>query len=293
MTQASGAALAREPALLARLAPTRRVPPAFEGLRRRAAEAASQRRRRLQLGAWAASLVAAVGLGWTASATLGPAPVARATPAIPVARPLVVTAAARKPARDTAPAAGRAVPVQHVASEPRPERSSRAVRDSIRAAMLAVLDPAPAVELTSLDSSRSRAVGEFDGMWRTVSWDGARAEAGERLPHIDGLPVLKVQVQAGEPGKSSVMVVAQQLASGQVIQTIEGPAADVSQLLARRSMADVDSVLIRVDSSGQPFNGDHAMAMQLGDRMLAITGALPSDSLRAMIRRLNAEMRSK
>ena len=27
------------------------------------------------------------------------------------------------------------------------------------------------------------------------------------------------------------------------------------------------------------------MAMQVGDRMLAITGALPSDSLRAMIRR--------
>jgi hypothetical protein len=35
------------------------------------------------------------------------------------------------------------------------------------------------------------------------------------------------------------------------------------------------------------------MAIQVGDRMLAITGNLPSDSLRAMIRRLNAEMRSK
>jgi hypothetical protein len=35
------------------------------------------------------------------------------------------------------------------------------------------------------------------------------------------------------------------------------------------------------------------MAMQRGDRMLAITGALPSDSLLAMIRRLNAEMRSR
>jgi hypothetical protein len=35
------------------------------------------------------------------------------------------------------------------------------------------------------------------------------------------------------------------------------------------------------------------MAMQRGDRMLVITGALPSDSLLAMIRRLNAEMRSK
>nr|MBA3317101.1 hypothetical protein [Gemmatimonadales bacterium] len=38
---------------------------------------------------------------------------------------------------------------------------------------------------------------------------------------------------------------------------------------------------------------DQAMAMQMGDRMLAIFGALPSDSLRAMIRRISAEMRSK
>ena len=30
-----------------------------------------------------------------------------------------------------------------------------------------------------------------------------------------------------------------------------------------------------------------------GDRMLVITGALPPDSLLAMIRRMNAEMRSK
>ena len=292
----------RTTALLARLAPPLRVAPAFEGLRRRAAEEASQRRRRLHLGAWAASLVAAVGLGWTASAALGPDPVAVASRPTPVAAPIVVTAAAPRPTRDIAQPAGvvrvpgrapRAEAVKQAAAQPQPARSSREKRDSIREAMLAVLNPAPAVELTSLDSSRSRAVGEFDGMWRTVSWDGAQAEAGERLPHIDGLPVLKVQVQAGEPGKRSVMVVAQQLSSGQVIQTIEGPAADVSQLLARRSMADVDSILLRADSSGQALNGDGAMAMQLGDRMLAITGALPSDSLRAMIRRLNAEMRSK
>jgi hypothetical protein len=38
---------------------------------------------------------------------------------------------------------------------------------------------------------------------------------------------------------------------------------------------------------------DQTMAMQRGDRMIAITGALPSDSLRAMIRRINAELRSK
>jgi hypothetical protein len=90
-----------------------------------------------------------------------------------------------------------------------------------------------------------------------------------------------------------VMVVAQQLSSGQVIRTIEGPATDVSQMLSRRTIADVDSLFLPGDTGARGQDASHAMAMQRGDRMLAITGDLPSDSLRAMIRRLNAEMRSK
>ena len=162
-----------------------------------------------------------------------------------------------------------------------------------REAVLAVLDPMPAPELPKLESPRASGE-EFSGMWRTLSWDGAQAEAGKPLPHIDGLPIVQVQVQNAE-GARPLMVVAQQLTSGQVIRTIEGSANDVSQLLARRTMSDIDSFRLRGDSSrlASAIDKDHAMAMQLGDRMLAITGDLPSDSLRAMIRRLNAEMRSK
>jgi hypothetical protein len=156
-----------------------------------------------------------------------------------------------------------------------------------------VLNTTPAVELTMLDTSRSEA-SEFGGMWRTMSWDGAQAEAGQPLPHIDGLPVVQVQVQAGEQGKRPLMVVAQQLTSGQVIRTIEGPASDVSQLLAGRTRGESDTIPLRTDSSPPRHETlSQAMAMQVGDRMLAITGSLPPDSLRAMIRRLNAEMRSK
>ena len=296
----------RTTALLSRLAPPRRVAPAFESIRRRAAEEASQRRRRLHVGAWAASLIAAVGFGWMASSVSAPRPETAVTiaptpsPATPSPAPTVVASS------DDTAEPSKPLPPEPRASKPKPRRDApavsvarvaavneKAVKDSIRAAMLAVLDPAPAVELSQLDSSPAGATREFEGMWRTVSWDGARAEAGERLPHIDGLPVLNVQVQSGDQGKRSVMVVAQQLSSGQVIQTIEGPAADVSQLLAQRSITDLDSV-ITTDGAGQTSGGNHAMAIPLGgDRMLAITGALPSDSLRAMIRRLNAELRSK
>ena len=270
----------RTTALLARLAPPRSFPTEFESLRRRAASEVSARRRKIQRVVWAASLMGAVGLGWTASLYLRPAaPVS--PPALPVAvLPLVTQASPIVPR------------VEQVATTPMPKRQRRpkpARSDSV------LVPPAvapPSLELTSFDIPRSEP--ELDGMWRTMSWAGAQAEAGDKLPHIDGLPVVQVQVQTSEQGKQPLMVVAQQLSSGEVIRTIEGPTSDVSQLLARHTMTDP------APSSGSaaaaPNDSDHAdrtMAMQRGDRLLVITGALPSDSLLAMIRRLNAEMRSK
>jgi len=175
------------------------------------------------------------------------------------------------------------------------QRSSRdsvaraAREDSAREAKLALLDAAPAVTLEPLEPNTDQG-GEYGGLWRTMSWDGARSEAGDDLPHIEGLPVIRVQVQASEQGKRPLMVVAQQLASGQVIETIEGPASEVSQFLSRRgegatALAPGEVVL--------PSPADQSMAMQVGDRMLAVSAALPPDSLRAMIRRINAEMRGK
>ena len=286
----------RTTALLATLSPPRRLPPAFDALRERAADRVSTRRRKMRLGAWAASLVAAVGLGWTASSLIGPGREAT-TPRVTAPRPPASVAAADT--GEPAPAVERAPKVTPVRLEsPRQSSAARqalqkAHEDSVRAAKLAVLDPAPVLELTPLEE-RSATQGEpLEGMWRTMSWDGAQNETGGRsVPHIDGLPVLRVQVQATNQSKRPLMVVAQQLSDGQVIQTIEGPAADVSELLSRRGGTSGDGKLGVTVTEATP-GADQAMAMQLGDRMLAITGALPSDSLRAMIRRINAEMRSK
>ncbi|MBA3319292.1 MAG: zf-HC2 domain-containing protein, partial [Gemmatimonadales bacterium] len=288
----------RTTALLARLAPPRRVPPAFETIRGVAAERAHTRRRRLRAAAWAASLVAALGLGWTGSTVVGTgravsvatrsvapvpqAPVATAPrPSAPIAPPAEAKAPPPGPLAASAPPA-----LSKSRREPSPPSVTLAAReDSIRAAKLAVLDPAPALELTPLDHRRPAQGEQLAGLWRTMSWDGAQNEAGQSLPHIDGLPVLRVQVQANDHGKRPLMVVAQQLASGQVIQTIEGPASDVSQLLSRRGATSPDGRLAVTVSDAAPA-ADQAMAMQMGDRMLAIFGALPSDSLRAMIRRI-------
>jgi hypothetical protein len=293
----------RTTALLSQLAPSRRIPPAFDTLRGLATQRVHTRRRRLRAGAWAASLVAALGLGWSASTMVDPARPSVATRTLPPVAEAPPTRAdsveARPPASAPAPAAATPMPVRSEARREaarartvaREAREESLREDSIRAAKLAVLDPAPALELTPLDDRRGPGE-QFDGLWRTMSWDGAQSEAGQSLPHIDGLPVLRVQVQANDRGKRPLMVVAQQLASGQVIQTIEGPARDVSELLSRRTGTSPDGGLSVSISDAAPA-ADQAMAMQMGDRMLAITGALPSDSLRAMIRRINAEMRSK
>ncbi len=301
----------RTTALLATLSPPRRLPPAFDALRERAADRMTTRRRYARVGAWAASLVAAVGLGWTASALVGPGRIASlaqreapAAPAMDTSRPTASVAAADtgEPRQVAPPAPG---PASARDLEPKPVRLEsprrsptvrraleKAREDSIRAAKLAVLDPAPVLELSPLEVRSSEQGEPLEGMWRTMSWDGAQSETGRSVPHIDGLPVLRVQVQATDQSKRPLMVVAQQLADGQVIQTIEGPAADVSELLSRRGGTSADGKLGVTVSEATP-GIDQAMAMQLGDRMLAITGALPSDSLRAMIRRINAEMRSK
>lgn len=290
----------RTTALLSRLAPPRSFPAPFETLRRRAAVEVSARRRRVHRAAWAASIVAAVAFGWTAnhladsarlSPTAGPSSVA----------PIAVSRQASASDSRTPTATPASVrPSRSDSNQARPrERSNRATRRVATAQTSQVSLPpvvAPAeLELSTVDMPTVRDF-ELDGMWRTMSWVGAQEEAGDKLPHIDGLPVVQVQVQAGKQGKQPLMVVAQQLSSGEVIRTIEGPASDVSHLLARRPMTDPDpsAANSKPSNSTEPFHGaDGTMAMQRGDRMIAITGALPPDSLLAMIRRLNAEMRSK
>jgi hypothetical protein len=213
--------------------------------------------------------------------------------------PIANIARDRRPAEPVAaspapvPVRGRPAPAPRV--RPADQRSGSdsterpAREDSARQAKLALLDATPALTLEPLRPAIDQST-EYGGLWRTMSWDGARSEAGDDLPHIEGLPVIRVQVQASEQGKRPLMVVAQQLASGQVIETIEGPASDVSQFLSRRGEG---ATALAPGEVGLPSPADQSMAMQVGDRMLAVSAALPPDSLRAMIRRINAEMRGK
>jgi hypothetical protein len=294
----------RTTALLARLAPPRSFPTPFETLRRRADIEVSARRRRIHLAAWAASIVAAVAFGWTASHLTSPGGSTRVATGAPAPTPAAVSQqAVVKDSKTPTPTPAMLPPLRTDPSRARvAKRPARVTRRPVAVAKSSTVSiptvfPAPELELSSIDISPATDEFELEGMWRTMSWVGAQAEAGDNLPHIDGLPIVQVQVQSGVQGKQPLMVVAQQLSSGEVIRTIEGPAQDVSHLLARRTMSDPVPTVSSVDSARRGPAGrervDGSMAMQRGDRMIAITGALPPDSLLAMIRRLNAEMRSK
>jgi hypothetical protein len=281
----------RTTALLAKLAPPRGFPPVFDSLRRRAAMQASVRRRRIRLAAWAASLVAAVGLGWMANYLLTTRAAASST--------LASRSAVQLPIPATTIPLTVATPLKSspatAKSSPVARRSRRQPTRTISEATVTLppVDAPATLQFSSVDVPHPEP--ELNGMWRTMSWDGAQAEAGDKLPHIDGLPVVQVQLQLlpSDRGKQPLMVVAQQLSSGEVIRTMEGPTNEVSHLLAQRATSDSDPTVARIDSNGSSSGPDRTMAMQRGDRMLVITGALPPDSLLAMIRRLNAEMRSK
>ena len=258
----------RTTALLARLAPPRSVPPAVReccaGAR---PTSASQRRRRLSIVAWAASLVAAVGLGWSASSFLRAPDAAR--PIAPVAAR--ESATAERSGRLDHRRAGR--PAHRApahADPPRARAGRRPTRQRSRRPAASEPPARPRRPPRRADSARPPR--DRGGALGARSDAGARADAGSISPTAAGssstgcggrCPGTAPRRRPASGCRTStacrwcgcrcrpasrdsrpVMVVAQQLASGQVIRTIEGPASDVSQMLSRRAMADVDAVLL-------------------------------------------------
>ena len=313
----------RTTALLATLTPGRAVTPPFELIEARRVAAAARRRDRLRRAAWAASLVAAVGAGWGLNQMASDRPareIASATSPASGETPGDLTfSGPRNP--DTAAAPGGAAAAEPreraetggtstgCASSPDTGRTTPAPAYSTAAApaprggrftvpsrlpIEAGDEPALAGRLAAPRSIQVSSSGLSDGfalegLWRTLSWENAQEEAGGAPAHVDGLPVMQVQVQQAASGKP-LMVVAQQLGSGEVIRTIEGPAADVSSLL-RATTKPGSSPWPTVDPAegGTLASGDGSIVTMQGDRILAISApGMSSDSLAAIARRVNA-----
>ena len=78
-----------------------------------------------------------------------------------------------------------------------------------------------------------------------------------------------------------MVIVAQQDGSGEVIQSIEGPVAKVSDLLQRQAMPDIRySTLTRTPPDYIEDRG----TVRRNNRMMAVTGRLTVDSLNVLAR---------
>lgn len=287
----------RTTVLLATLSPARRIPPAYQVLEERA-RLVGARRTRWHRAGWAAALVAAAGLGLAglerqratspASAQVAALPDSAVTTAGEDSTPAVMAAP-----EEVAVAPSRSAPeprlVQSAELEAAPP-TDIAVADAVSEGPLAAPDVSEPVGVTLSSGVLSPSMMHFapTGAWRTLSWDAARQARGQPVPRIRGLPVMEVQVSASRADSGApTMIVAQQLESGQVIRTIEGPATDVSRLLAAQR-TDSGSPWPTIPEDAGISGREGSMTLRRGDRILAIQAPLPVDSLRAMIRRMNA-----
>jgi hypothetical protein len=267
--------------LLAHLSPERRrIPPSLEELERRAAAHRRQARVTPRDLAWAASILLAVALGYGVRPSgAGAPPTGRPTRIAQAGAPTPVAAnrLADADVHPASPSHGRgAVPSAPATALRAETRRESLPEESPAQSPLATSDSPAAVGLEVSTDSLPPETAPNQGMWRTVPWPLAAETAGTEPPRVNGVPVVEVQVRRGQGEAKPVTVVAQQLSSGQLITTIEGPVDDVWALLSKRGDSG--------DTAG-------AETVRQGSRMLAVTGQLPADSLRAMVRRVNAAMR--
>jgi|SRR6478736_5187491 len=242
----------RTTALLSTLAPAQSIQrPAWAELRRRHHLATARRARIIRGAVWAASLVAAIGLGYgshwwldqareelagTRDTALSPTRPATTTVVTPVV-------ANRSPAPRGTAIASRSRPIERLEQD--------------------TLSSAPTVPAS--------------GVWRTESLERAVA-SGLTVPRVAGLPVLQIQVQDAPTSSSSLVAVEQVLTGGELVRTIEGPAAE---------MAALDQNAVASNSGGA--DAPSSVSMRTGSRMLLMTARIPADSLRALLAKLRTK----
>ena len=294
LRDATAALRDRTTALLGQLAPRALIiPPSYESLIQRKGLIPlppDLKRRVRRAGLWAAGVLAAVGAGWAGRSVLEPRQIAPAPLALQPDRLATSTSPIREdlapnPGSDFQPAA-TSIPL----AEPAP-RFAAPRRGTLRTAEAVV--PAPSLQFVSVGLAnggpaasepapliQSEAITPFSRIWRRVEWEDALRLAGSTMPYLEGMPVIGVLLQPGGRGERPTVIVAQQDASGEVIQSIEGPVEKVNELLARQVTPDVNrSALTRTPPD---YIEELGGGIRRTLRILTVTGRLSVDSLNAL-----------
>ncbi len=232
-------------------------------------------------GLWAAGVLAAIGAGWlgrSVTLPLGTDSSVSLTTALPAPTP--------SPTVDTLADAPVAVPL---VPKPEPRRLELAHRPPARPQIEPI---APAPELTlvsSVSSSTTPALAapeppspsSFDRLWRSVDWEEALRVAGGSVPFIEGLPVVGVLLQTGQSGERPAVIVSQQHPTGELLRSIEGPVAKVSEFLERNAELGMNASE-PARTTPDYIEGRNGTYRAL--RALAVIGRLRPDSLSALAR---------
>jgi hypothetical protein len=284
----------RTTAMLARLAPRGTVAPPIAEIRRRAAARVFQRERFRQRAAWAASVLVALGVGWGGASYLAPV---SSTRAVAPVNPRPAASALRTdggvplptPSQTIATTGPEISATEPPALERRPESvSHRVLPHHPTHQPSRKPDQSGPAEFATSGSTPSDGQAEPGGTWRNPRWERAPEQVANTAARTEGRTAADGQAQPADTGRKAMTVVAQQLRSGEVVRTIEGPVSDVAALFGTRpgeASESSGSVAGSPGGAGAPVGS--TFSFRRGDRMLSAPGNLPSDSLRAMMRRLN------
>ncbi len=256
----------RTTALLARAMPRTPTPPNYQVLATRAATTRRHGWRRTAL--WAASLAGALVGGWGLRAVMDPHPgLAGATEQV------VAAPDPAGPGTDLASAPEPLVLERVTQPPPAPMLMGSPVR-------LGTGAPSPAARSTAAVEPDPPAT-PVDALWSAVSLPEAEEATGNLVPLVPGLPVTEIRVRPGGPQERPLIMVAQQLASGELVHTLEGPVAAVAAEVADR--LDAGDLRSSEPARSLPDYIDSAEGIRRTSRVLVLLSRLPPDSLNALV----------
>jgi len=260
----------RTTALLALTAPRRVSPPAWIDMQARAVAKRNRPWRRSAL--WAASVAGALLTGWglrTAadphSALIENSAVAPALPAIVATLPTVTP----EPADLSASESAIADPTPAYGSDT--EVRLAATRHPAEAAPVAP-PPAPPAPMGSL---------ALDPNWSTISMADAEEETGRLVPVLPDYAVVEVRLRNASGAGRPLLIVTQEQSGGGRIHTVEGPVAEVADLVAAQIAPGV-GLKSSEPSRSPPDYVESAGNVRRTRRVLVVMGRMPLDSLNAL-----------
>lgn len=264
----------RTTALLGKVTPRRSVPPPLSQL---VLQAEERRRRRSwrRPALWAASLTVAIAGGWALRASLesgAPIPVANLPPIVAEA-PASLLVSQPELSTEGEPVVTPIPPARRFPPPPPAPELGLAART---AGTLEVEAPRP------IPSALAILPAGLDGRWRQVGLSEAEEATQGLVPLIPELPILGIQVRSAGAQERPLLFVTQRYAPGILVYTVEGPVADVAELVADQlARGDLRS---SEPSRSPPDYVESGPGFERTSRVLTVLGRLPADTLTDLAR---------